>query len=108
MPLTLVDVGGGTGLGSAVAVGLAEVLGFGLVGPMLFEPVLGFGVRTESGEEFVPGAWLAAGLGAVTFGPGDGFEETLMFVAGAGLVWVDGVAVVSRPGRVAGVGEWFA
>ncbi|MET9259939.1 hypothetical protein [Amycolatopsis sp. NPDC004079] len=104
MPLTLVDVGGGTGLGSAVAVGLAEVLGL-----VLFEPVLGFGVRTESGEEFVPGARLAAGLGAVvTFGPGDGFEETLMFVAGAGLVWVDGVAVVSRPGRAVGVGEWFA
>ncbi|WP_370935818.1 hypothetical protein [Amycolatopsis sp. cg13] len=92
MPLTLVDVGGGTGLGSGAAAGLAEV--FGLV---LAEPGLGFGVRTESGDEFAPETWSAAGLGATAaFGPGDGFEEPVMFVAGVG--WADGLGAVSGPG----------
>ncbi|MER6761841.1 MULTISPECIES: hypothetical protein [Amycolatopsis] len=94
MPLTLADVGGETGLGSAVEAGLAEWFGLGLT---LVEPGVGFGVRTESGDEFVPEAWLAAGLGAaVTFGSDDGFELTLTFVAGFGLAWVGGA--VSRPG----------
>ncbi|MFE3175351.1 hypothetical protein ACFXPA_17945 [Amycolatopsis sp. NPDC059090] len=85
MPLTLVDVGGGTGLGSAVKAGSAEWFGLGLT---LVEPGVGFGERTESGDGFVPEAWLAVGLGAVVaFGPGDGFEVTLTFVAGFGLAW---------------------
>ncbi|MGV9296636.1 hypothetical protein [Amycolatopsis sp. NPDC003676] len=47
MPLTLVDVAGGTGLGSGVTGGLAE-----LVGRMLVEPGLESGVRPEAGDEF--------------------------------------------------------
>ncbi|MYW90382.1 hypothetical protein G3I59_07035 [Amycolatopsis rubida] len=49
MPLTLLEVGGGTGLGCGLAAGSGE---FGLV--LALEPWLVFGVRTASGDGFAP------------------------------------------------------
>ncbi|WP_158688077.1 MULTISPECIES: hypothetical protein [Actinomycetes] len=80
MPLTLVDVGGGTGFGSVEA---------GELGP-----VVGPGVRTESGEGFTPEARSVDGFGdGVTFGLSDGFGEAL--VAGPGVAWPEGLGAVS-------------
>ncbi|WP_220817962.1 hypothetical protein [Amycolatopsis echigonensis] len=104
MPLTLADVGGGTGLGCGVVAGSAEagesgfVLGFGLV-LGLAEPVVVAvepGARTESAEGFAAVMFglgesvpfgPCAGVGeAVPFKPGDGFGEVVMLGLGDG-VW---------------------
>ncbi|WP_143271494.1 hypothetical protein [Amycolatopsis echigonensis] len=117
MPLTLADVGGGTGLGCGVVAGSAEagesgfVLGFGLV-LGLAEPVVVAvepGARTESAEGFAPVMFglgevvmfgPCAGVGeAVTFKPGDGVGEVVMLGLG------DGVGEVVMLGLGDGVGE---